>query len=324
LTSSSALYERLIERDLPGIRAAVREFRASNSSDDLFTAVARFAVLAYAPSQHAKHAVLAMVAAHELKAAFAERWDDLLTECAIYAAQSRQPWREAPILEPPEAGEDGSIDELREAAAAQDRLRAERWLARRIDDPDLPCDYFLVASDDFEDLGHKLIVAVAAWKLAAIVGEKGRFAALRIGVWEMCAYSGRAALKGPEADCASLLNALIAACAEEHGSIESAHRVFLLDAAIEAVELTRKSLVLDRACSHLRNGGPASAAVEAPAEASAPFAYALARDYAGHLKSRAVAQRLRAEFSAAPLDAFVAATRYNLDHAPSFEEWSFA
>src|SRR5947208_991841 len=52
----AALYERLIERDLDAIPAAVRTFRESHSSDDLFLAVARFAILAYAPSQHAKHA----------------------------------------------------------------------------------------------------------------------------------------------------------------------------------------------------------------------------------------------------------------------------
>ena len=285
----------------------------------------RFALLAYAPSQHAKHAVLAVLAAHDLKDEFGAAWDELLTQCAIYAAQSRQPWSEAPILDPPEPAGDGSIDELREAVAAQDRLRAERWLARRIDDPQLGRDYFLVASDDFEDLGHKLIVAVAAWKLAALLGEKGRFATLRIGVWEMCAYSGPPAMTGPGENAAPLLDRLIERCVEEKGSLESAHAIFLLDAAFDALTFTRESMILDRVCAWLSlSGAPPPRRRPAGECAGSPLSYPLARDYGAHLKSRAVAKRLRSEFTDAPVDDFIAATKYNLENAPSFEEWSFA
>ena len=323
--TASDLYEPLLERDLARIPEAVRQFRAANSSDDLFAAIARFAVLSYAPSQHAKHAVLSVLAAHDLKEEFGEEWDALLTQCAIYTAQSRQPWSEAPILDPPEPAADGNIGELRAAVHAQDRLRAERWLARRIDDPNLGRDYFLAACDDFEDLGHKLIVAVAAWKLAALLGEKGRFAALRIGVWEMCAYAGPPAMSGPGENVASLLDGLIAHCASEKGSLESAHAIFLLDAALEALAFTRESMILDRACAWLRLGGaPPPRRRPAGEGAGSPLIYPLARDYAAHLKSHAVVKRLRSEFTEAPLDDFIAATKHNLDHAPSFEEWSFA
>lgn len=185
----SELYEPLIEREIARIDETALRFRREHSSEELFLAVARFAILAYAPSQHAKHALLAMLAAYELREESGERWDELLVECAKYAAQSRQPWSEPPLLDPPPVGPDQRRDvaELREAVAARDRLRAERWLAARIDDDDLARDLFAVASDDFEDLGHKLIVANAAWNLAPILGEKGRFASLRVAVWEMVA-----------------------------------------------------------------------------------------------------------------------------------------
>jgi hypothetical protein len=73
--------------------AAARAFADAHSIDELYLAVARFAVLAYAPSMHAKRAVMAVRAAH------AFRDFDLIVECARYAARSRPPWSEPPILE---------------------------------------------------------------------------------------------------------------------------------------------------------------------------------------------------------------------------------
>ena len=89
------LYDVLIERDLDAIPRAAGEF----APHDLFVAVARFAVLAYAPSQHSKRAVMACRAAWELRDAFGDRWPELLIECARYAAEARRPWSEPPILD---------------------------------------------------------------------------------------------------------------------------------------------------------------------------------------------------------------------------------
>ena len=52
--------------------------------------------------------------------------------------------------------------------------------------------------------------------------------------------------------------------------------------------------------------------------------YRLARDYGALLEMHAVARRLRALFPALNADRMLAAAQYNLDHAPSFEEFSFA
>src|SRR5438874_5046903 len=226
-------YDPFIERDVDGIRAAIHDFRREHSSHDLFLAVARFAVLAYAPSQHAKHALIACLSAWDVREQLADRWDDLLIECAIYAAQSRQPWSEPPILDPPKLAADqrGDIDELRAAVDDGDRLRAERWLAKRIDDNDLERDFFTVVADDFADLGNKIIVANSVWRLAKLLGEKGRFATLRAGVWEMVAYKGeRYVERGNALDRETLLARLIAS------DIESLHRCFLLLDAPEAIE----------------------------------------------------------------------------------------
>jgi len=90
---TNELYEPLLERDLEAIPAAARAFADAHSIDELYLAVARFAVLAYAPSMHGKRAVMAVRAAH------AFRDFDLIVECARYAARSRPPWSEPPIFE---------------------------------------------------------------------------------------------------------------------------------------------------------------------------------------------------------------------------------
>ena len=78
------------------------------------------------------------------------------------------------------ADQRSDIDELRAAVDDGDRLRAERWLAKRIDDNDFEHDFFTVAAEDFADLGNKIIVANTVWRLAKLLGEKGRFATVPI------------------------------------------------------------------------------------------------------------------------------------------------
>jgi hypothetical protein len=263
--------------------------------------------MAYAPSQHAKHALLACLSAHDIREECGDTWDALLTECAIYIAQSRQPWSEPPMLDPPaiEPSQRGDVEELRAAVAAGDRLRAERWLAKRIDDPDLARDYFTVAADDFEDLGHKVILARAAWRLTEILGEKGRFAVLRVGIWEMCAYKGpRYSERGARAQLSALVENTLA----EGGSPDSMHNVFLFDAAIGTP-------VEDRVCDYL-GSLPLKHGTAFTSRRDPPI-YRLARDYGAYLKSFAVTKRLR---DIRILDA----AKYNLEHGTSFEDYSFA
>ncbi len=319
----------MIERDLAAIPAAVRRFRESHSSDDLFLAVARFAVLAYAPSQHAKHAMLSCLAAHELRDDLSDRFDAVVTECAIYTAASRQPWSEPPIMDPPplEPDQRGDLDELLAAIDTSDRHRGERWLARRLDDEDFPSDYFDAASRDFEDLGHKLIVATAAWKLVPILGERGRYATLRMAIWEMTADRGARDFveQGVALPPETLLARLIDHVACEKGAVVSAQAVFLLDAALEASALAHDDLPARRTRDYLTAhtddcvGDPV--ADEVPT--SIPV-YRLARDYGECLQAFAVAKRLRSRFPDVPVDRFVAAACYNLEHGQSFEDWSFA
>ncbi len=307
-------YEPLLERDVDGIRATIRQFRTDHTSDELFHAIARFAVLAYAPSQHAKHAVIACLSAYELRDH--PSYDELLTECAIYAASSRPPWSEPPIADPPKA---------EPPEDASPRQRAEYWLAQRYNDPDFAHEYFSAAGKDFEDLGHKLIVAVTAWKLAAIFDEQGRYATLRIGVWEMTAYEGRYEERGDALETEPLLARLIDNLDANGGDIVTAHAIFLLDAALQ----TRDEAVTRRARDYLTNIVEDSPGLSAGGDQLKPVPtqlqpYRFARDYGALLEMHAVAKRLRARFPRIETDRMLAAAQYNLEHAQSFEEFSFA
>ena len=141
------LYDPLIERDLAAIPAAVREFLGEHSVHDLYLAVARFAVLAYAPSQHSKRAVMACRAAWDLRHEFGDRWPELIIECARYAAEARQPWSEPPIFDALEVPDENEL-----------RAKAK---------------------------GDALLMLDTATALVPILGEKGKAALLRMPVMEM-------------------------------------------------------------------------------------------------------------------------------------------
>jgi hypothetical protein len=295
------VYEALIERNIPAIPAAIRAFRDEHGSEETYKAIGRFAVLAYSPSQHGKHAVLACLAAWALRDE--PYFDDVVTQCAIYAAESRQPWSEPPIMSPPAIDDDqrGDLDELLEAIAASDRLHGERWLAKRLDDDDLARDYFAA---DFDDLGHKLIVADAAWRLVPILGEHGRFAALRLGIWEMCAYRGepyveRGAIAG------DLDERLVANFIAKEGDLEAAHALFLLEAA-RGKEVERR--VRDYLSRETQTPVP-----RPPSPVPFEPVYKLSRDYAEYLQIHALTTNPEMR----------AAARANLDRS-HFDELTFA
>ena len=294
------LYEALLERDEAATRRAVEDF---GEDDELFLAVARFAVLAYAPSQHAKHAFLACLAAYDLREELGASYREMLTECAIYAAGSRLPWSEPPILDPPQVDEEPDLDA---ALRDGDRLAAEHWLAFHLDDPQLEQRYFEAASRDFEDLGMKLIVSRAAWRLVPILGEKGRFALLRTGIYEWTAYRGETFVeRGVPVDREELIARLVAS----DGSLIETHNVFLLDAALGTPLESRVFEYL----SAIETTQPPDNATTRQLKP-----YRLARDYAQTLIAHAVAQRIPQATAMLP------AVHQNLDQSTGFEEWSFA
>jgi hypothetical protein len=274
---TSELYEPLIERDLDAFPAVAHGFLESHSPDELWLAIARFAVLAYAPSQHGKRAVMACLAAHDVRDELDDRWIEMVIACARYAAESRQPWSEPPILDPPEPSS-GDVEELRTAMRDGDRMRAERWLSARLDD----------AETALRELAHcdAQLMLETAVGLLPLLGEKGRYALLRMPVWELIAAPSAREDDTP-------LDTLITRAVESGGSPDAVTAVFYRSAGFQPA------------------APPASSRLES---------YHLARDYAQTLIAHSYARRLSPEHAQKLLHA----VHHNLEHGDSFADWSFA
>ncbi|HEX6158529.1 MAG TPA: hypothetical protein VF111_00080, partial [Thermoanaerobaculia bacterium] len=207
-----ALYEPLLERNVAAIGPAVRAFP---SLEDAWLAVTRFALLAYSPSEHARHALLCCLAARGAS----EEW---MIECARYAAEARQPWSEPPILEPPAVDEEqrDDLEELREAVREGDRGRGERWLAKR-----LGSDLRSAVGSDLLSLarqhGDSLLIVRAVLRLVSLLGEKGAYATLRVAVWDLIAKRDEPPL--PERS----REELIAAVVQSNGAIDTVGALLL-------------------------------------------------------------------------------------------------
>ena len=286
-------YEPLIERDLDAIPTAAHAFLESHAPEELWVSVTRFAVLAYSPSQHAKRAVMACRAAHEVREDLGDRWPELIVECARYAAEARQPWSEPPILTPPEPSS-GDLDTLRAAMRDGDRVAAERWLSARIED----------AESALRDVvrGDALLLLDTAIALEPLLGEKGRYALLRMPISELIA--------DPNAvDDAAPLETLIARAAETKGAIDAVRAVFVACAATQSAATQSAA---SRSAGFQPAGPPASSRPLAP--------YRLARDYAQTLIAHAYAKNLSTEHA----ETLLAAVHDNLEHGESYADWSFA
>ncbi|HVR42381.1 MAG TPA: hypothetical protein VMS56_02950 [Thermoanaerobaculia bacterium] len=320
------LYDPMLERDEQAIEAAAAAYAGRRGAIELFHAVSRFAVLAYNPSQHGKHALLAASSAWELRERLGTRWHELLTACAVYAANARLPWSEPPLLEPPPLeGEPPTLEEIRAALERGDRSAAERWLAGRIDLPGFERDLFEIAALDLRDLGHPFLVTVAAWKISRLQDRHPSFAVLRAAVLEWCARRDDPP-REPAADEPGEDRALAAALLDrvwrEGGSLEALHDLALFDAALEAEAFGAAPAAVARVRRTVETAAEGDGFPSPPGPPAEPI-YALARDYGAYLKAHAIAERLSRRFPDLSFERLVAAAGYNL-RSSSFDQWSFA
>jgi hypothetical protein len=301
------LYAAMLERDLDQVRELSAAWLLNGEDRELFDAVSRFTALAFNPSQHGKHALLAAVAAGELREALGGRWGSLLIECAVYAASGRLPWSEAPMFEPPPSDPrlDAAPQSIRQAVAGRDLSAAERWLAAKLDESSLAADYFQAAREAPGEAGGPLVTAVACWKLSEAQERHPSWPALRPALVEWCAAPRGA--DRPWSDERSRGDRAVAVAARldaERGSLEVLHELLFLDADLEAERLLSGEPAL-----------PVEIEMENPV-------YPLARDFAAYLLAHPAAERLAARFPRVDRKAILDACRYNLDNS-SWEEWSF-
>jgi hypothetical protein len=156
--------------------------------------------------------------------------------------------------------------------------------------------------------------------------DHARFAMLRNAVVEWTAYSEPSATTGEVPNGASLLDNIIEHIDAEEGAIDAFHSLALFDAGIAASTITNDPTFARRVLSHLGSvdvSSVGSRASRPQLRGDAPV-YRLARDCGAVLKACAIKERLKARYPDADFDRAIAAARYNLDHGPSMEEWSFA
>jgi hypothetical protein len=195
----NALYEPLIERDHETFARTARAYAESHGAEELWVAVTRFAVLAYAPSQHAKRAVMACRAAYAFRSH--EIFLPLTLECARYAAASRLPWSEPPILEPPSHPA---------PSLNGDRLAAEAWLGAHLAD----------AEETLRTVvrGDARLMLDTALALEGPLGSKGRYALLRMVICELFLEND---------DPSEPLDVLVDRAIATNGAIDAVRAVFV-------------------------------------------------------------------------------------------------
>lgn len=316
--------EPLLERDAAAIRKAIRELAADHEPAELYGAVARFAVLAYSPSQHSIGAILAVAAAADLLEVISDPFA-LLGECAVYVAQIRRPWSEPPIPDPPplEADDDASEANLVEAVQGRDRLRAERWLARVLEGDDSRSRFFSAASRDLSDAGQRLTVATAVWTLAERFPAQYRFAALRpaVQMWVAAGPFSNSMTPSTAVDPRTTVRQLAAELSEASGSPLVYQRVILLDAALR-LRAMGEDEAAQRALGALQ-GSEERRIVEFDVTLEDPV-YELARDFGCYLHAMAMRTRWSEELDQNAMEAICRAARHNLLDSPSFEQWALA
>ncbi|MGH9459228.1 MAG: hypothetical protein ACRD2J_16455 [Thermoanaerobaculia bacterium] len=322
--SSRSLHEPMLTRDEAEIRSVVASIAREEGAEALFRAVSRFALLAYNPSQHAKHALLAVTAAWEVREDLGGDFAAVLAECAVYAANARLPWSEAPLLDPPRhEGQSVSLDEAREAIRARDALRLQSWLAARIRSGELREAFFELAADDLRDFGHPFVIATAAWKLSLLQDAHPSYPVLRVAAVEWCAArEDEPPQENEPLPDETLARVLAARVVARQGAVDAFHDLVLFDAACEAAALGAPAPVVHRVKAAIPRESAGGSPPDTRREMSAPV-YPLARDYAELLLAHAIASRLRDRGWVADPGPLVAAAEYNL-RSSSFDEWSFA
>jgi len=291
------LYEPLISREIDQIAPAVLAFQRENGRSELIAALSRFAILAFAPTEHGRHALFAIAAAASLVDDFPESANEILISCARYSASSRLPWSEPPIPDPPPVSDPEAYDAaaLHRAVSSGDRLDGERWLAANMDRTGFASLFFNAALEDLSGFGHKLTVSVHAWNLAQAVPAAHRFAVLRIAPWEWTSSrSEELAIQAPSRLTLDEAVHLCVASMEKGGeSILDFHWLELLDAAVQASAIAGSSAmltkVLDALSGRVAGGGPG---IVPRSSVLPPPAYDLSCDYAAFLQSFAIGKRL--------------------------------
>lgn len=321
----NALYEALLTRDLERAQGLVLKECRGSGTEAMRDSIMRFAVLAFSPSLHSRGAMYATLAAAELIEMFADPCP-LLAECARYLGESRIPWSEAPVTEPPRTADDQSTGDaaIDEAVRTEDLHAAERWLAALLREEAPATRFFDVASRHSGDEGYGFTTAVVSWKIASRFPAAVRFAVLRTAVLEWVK-----ARSGPVSSERKGEDAVAATIRSYVGSGGQPHLfspLLVLDAARSAEELTsdpgRYQPLFERYAASDTEG---STQLPERKWSQDDLVYRYAVDYAFFLQSVPLAERLtRSTGDVESCIRIPDAAHHFLSASEGFEEWSFA
>jgi hypothetical protein len=317
------LYEALLTREQDRLRTLVENLCRAEGNREALDYVLKFAVLAFSPTLHSRGAVYASLAALDLLDEMPNP-SDVIVECAGYAAETRLPWSEAPITDPPavEGIDAANPRHLDDAVRTRDLRAAERWLAAAIREDAPAVEFFDAAARFAGEEGYGFTTAAAAWRIAAH-SPAARFVSLRTALLEWVRVRDGGARR---ADAATVEpRQVIDLYVMQKGRLELFAPLLVLDAALTAEAATGKRdryrPVVDRYAVPVewRHG----AAPESDWSME-DLAYRYSRDYAAFLMSVPISRRLSREMPDCGAERIPSAAQYNLDHAETFEEWSFA
>lgn len=287
----------MVHRDDPAIADSVRALIRNDGFEATLDSVTRFSLLAYAPSEHARAALLGLEALSSLRDLLpADVAEEQLIHLARYAAGARRPWSEAPITDPPpHQAEDGSDETLAAAVALRDRLAGERWLAACLRGDD-PAQRFLVTAANIRSGLHEpLRISAACSRLARSIPPQFHFAVLRTAVVEWTAGHSYEEItpSAGEIDPALQASRLIRCYAEKEGAPTRLAEIAGLDAACYVHETTGEAKVLQLFSSEAAEvlpSAPESHGEERPIEFPGTPAQV---DFSGALVAWSIAERRR-------------------------------
>lgn len=321
----NALYEALLTRDLDRAGELVMKECRESGAEAMRDSIMRFSVLAFSPSLHSRGAVYAALAVADVFDRFEDQ-SSLLVECARYVGESRIPWSEAPVTEPPRVGEDQSTGDsaIDEAINSEDLHAAERWLAGLLQEEAPAGRFFDAASRHPGDEGYGFTTAVVSWRIAEHFPSAVRYAVLRMALLEWLnarQTPDSSRLAGEEA-----IAATIGGYVRSGGQPHRFPALLVLDATHAAAKLTsspgRYEPLFERFAS-----------IDTSERGNVPerrwkqddLAYRYAADYGFFVQSVPLAERLmEVTRDRESCESIPDAAHHFLMSSEGFEEWSFA
>lgn len=304
------LLEPLLVRDDEGIASSVSAQISEAGFPSALAQVAQFAILAYAPDQRARAALLSLEALGVIADRLPAELRSLqLIEMARMSADARRPWSEAPITTAPvTTTADARDDALQRAVIQRDRLAVERWIAHNCTSETFAGRFFRCAARITDEEASPLRIAACAWRLADAVPDPYRFGVLRLAAVEWTAGhqwlddQGFGADAKPAHDASSIAGELISRYVDSEEPLLSFVAVEAFDASQFAFAMASRTTP-----SGLSSRATIASVQRPGTRFLSDLRHSPLDDYGTAVRALGIAQRRSTEWNRESLDAMCAA-----------------